>query len=98
MEKVFFLLSLIVGVVPLFYISVVTLHWMCSRRRFGQRMIGRVHGWIAGNRRQMVAIGSDESFPDRLINPDEYEENLTDPVAIQVENNTSSHSNFNANN
>ena len=61
-------------------------------------MIGRVHGWIAGNHRQMVAIGSDESFPDRLINPDEYEENLTDPVAVQVENNTSSHSNSNANN
>ena len=97
-RKYFFLLSLIVGVVPLFYISVVTLHWMCSRRRFGQRMIGRVHGWIAGNHRQMVAIGSDESFPDRLINPDEYEENLTDPVAVQVENNTSSHSNSNANN
>ena len=45
-------------------------------------MIGRVHGWIAGNRRQMVATGSEESLPDRLINPDEYEEDLTDQVAV----------------
>ena len=97
-RKFFFLLSLIVGVVPLFYISVVTLHWMCSRRPCWQRMIGRVHGWIAENQRQMVATGLDGSLPDRLINPEKYEEDLTDPVAVQVENNTSSHSNSNANN
>ena len=77
-------LSYIVGVLPLFYVSFVTLHWMYSRREFGRRMIGRVHGWIAGiNRRQMVATGSVEYLPDRLINPDEYEEeDLTDPVAV----------------
>ena len=92
------LLAFIVAVVPLIYISVVTLHWMCSRRPCWQRMIGRVHGWIAENQRQMVATGLDESFPDRLINPEEYEEDLTDPVAVQVDNNMSSHSNSNANN
>ena len=90
--------AFIVAVVPLIYISVVTLHWMCSRRPCWQRMIGRVHGWITENQRQMVATGLDESFPDRLINPDEYEENLTDPVAVQVENNMNSHSNSNTNN
>ena len=46
-------------------------------------MIGREHGWIEGiNRRQMVATGSEESLPNRLINPDEYEEDLTDQVAV----------------
>ena len=83
-SKFFASLSYIVGVLPLFYVSFVTLHWMCSRREFWRRMIGRVHGWIAGNRRQMVAAGSEESLPDRLINPDEYEEDLTDPDPVAV--------------
>ena len=81
-SKFFASLSYIVGVLPLFYISFVTLHWMCSQREFGRRMIGRVHGWIAENHRQMVAADSEESLPDRLINPDEYEEDLTDPIAV----------------
>ena len=38
-------------------------------------MIGRVHTWIGGNNRQMGAAGLEESLPDRLINPNEYEEN-----------------------
>ena len=81
-SKIFASLSYILGILPLFYISFVTLHWMCSRREFGQRMIGRVRGWIARNHRQIVATGSEESLPDRLINPEEYEEDLTDPVAV----------------
>ena len=85
-KKVFTSLSYIVGVLPLFYISFITLHWMCSQRQFGQRMIGRLRSRIEENRRQMVAVGSEESLPDRLINPEEYEEDLTDPVAVQVEN------------
>ena len=87
-------LSYIVGVLPLFYVSFITLHWMCSQRQFGQRMIGRLRSRIEENRRQMVAVGSEESLPDRLINPEEYEEDLTDPVAVQVE----SHHLYNANN
>ena len=70
-SKFFASLSYLLGVLPLFYISFVTLHWMCSRREFGRRMIGRVRGWITENHRQMVATGSEESLPDRLINPDE---------------------------
>ena len=78
----FALLLYIVAILPLFYISIVTLHWMCSQRHFRQRMLGRIRGLIGKNRRQMVATGSEESLPDRLINPEEYEEDLTDPVAV----------------
>ena len=74
-QKWSLVISFIIAVLPLFYISFVTLHWMCSRRQFGRRMIGRVHTWIGGNNRQMGAAGLEESFPDRLINPNEYEEN-----------------------
>ena len=72
--KFFISFAFIVAVLPLFYISAVTLHWMCSRRPFGQRMLGRVHGWIAENHGQMVAAGSEEFLPNRLINPEEYEQ------------------------
>ena len=82
-QQCFVILSFIVGVIPLFYISFVTLHWMYSSRRpFGRRMIG---GQIGENDRQMVATGSEESLPNRLINPEEYEKDLTDPIAAQVE-------------
>ena len=52
-------------------------------------MVGRVCGWIGRNRRQSFVDGSEESLPDRLINPEEYEEDLTDPVANQVEDSLS---------
>ena len=74
-QKWSLVISFIIAVLPLFYISFVTLHWMCSQRQFGRRMIGRAHTWIGGNNRQMVAAGLEESLPDRLINPNEYEEN-----------------------
>ena len=84
-------LSYIVAVLSLFYISFVTLLWMCSRRVFGRSMIERVHRWITENQRQMVATGSLKSLPDRLINPEEYEEDLTDPVTVYIKTNTSGH-------
>ena len=90
-QKYFLILSFIVAVIPLFYISFVTLHWMCSQRQFGQRMTEGVRDWINESRRHIRAAGSEESLPDRLINPDEYEDDLTNPVAIQVENNMSDH-------
>ena len=71
-QQCFVILSFIVGALPLLYISFVTLHWMCgSQRLFGRRMMG---GQVAENRGQMVAAGSEESLPDRLLNPEEYEE------------------------
>jgi len=85
--NVLVVLSFIVGVLPLFYISFVTLHWMCCKRKFTQRMIRQVCVWIRRNTRQMITA-VEESLPDRLINPAEYEEDLTDPVALQFQDNS----------
>ena len=90
-QKYFLILSFIVAVIPLFYISFVTLHWMCSRRQFRQKMIGRVRDWIKQSRQHICTAGSEESLPDRLINPDEYEDVLANPAALQVENSLSDH-------
>ena len=71
-QQCFAILSFIVGVLPLFYISFVTLHWICgSRRLFGRQMMG---GRVAKNHGQRGGSGSEESLPDRLLNPEEYEE------------------------
>ena len=90
-QKWLLALLFIVVTLPLFYIFFIALHWICSRRQFGQRMIGRVRGWIRERHRQTIAADLEESLPDRLIHPDEYEEDLTDPVAVQVEDNFSEH-------
>jgi len=72
-------LSFIVGILPLIYISFVTLHWICCERKFAQRMIGKI---LRGNTEQGMTVNLEESLPDRLINPVEYEE---DPEAVQFE-------------
>ena len=90
--KFFVPLAFAVVLLPLFYISFVTLHWMCSRRQCGQVM-GRVCKWIGERHRQMGAAGSEELLPDRLINPDEYEKSLMNPVTVQVEENMSDDAN-----
>ena len=54
-------------------------------------MTGTVRDWINESRRHIRAAGSEESLPDRLINPDEYGDDLTNPVAVQVENNLRDH-------
>ena len=88
-QRVFLLLAFILELPPLLYVSFVTVHWMCSRGQFGRRMLGRVCRWIGRNCRQTFVDGSEEFLPDRLINPEEYVEDLTDPVANQVEDSLS---------
>ena len=78
--RIFILMLIIISVLPLFYISFVTLHWICCQRQVGQRVVGKIRGWIRGNTRQMITADSEESLPDRLINPAEYDEDLTAPV------------------
>ena len=78
-------LLFIVSVLPLLYISFVTLHWVCCRRKFGQRMIGKISGWIRTKPGRAITADAEDSLPYRLINPVEYEEDCTDPVAVHFE-------------
>ena len=82
------ILSFLLAVLPLVYLSVVTLHWMCCQKKLVRRMIGKMSRWIGRSTEQMTAFDIEESLPDRLINPAEYEEDLTASVAIQVEDNS----------
>ena len=78
-------LSFIVGILPLFYISFVTLHWICCERKCGQSILEKICGRPRRNTRRIITADSEESLPDRLINPAEYEEDPTEAVAIQFE-------------
>jgi len=82
------LLSFVIGVLPLFYVSFVTLRWMCSRKEFGQRMRKRIRDLIRENHRQLSGSAIEESLPDRLINPNEYEEDCENPVTSETEGDT----------
>jgi len=86
--KFWMVLSFILTVLPLIYLSFVTLHWMCCQKKFVRKMIEKMSHWIGRSTRQITTFDSEESLPDRLINPTEYEEDLTAPVAIQVEDNS----------
>jgi len=85
--KFWMILSFLLAVLPLVYLSVVILHWMCCQKKLVRRMIGTMSHWIERSTGQMIAFDIEESLPDRLINPAEYEEDLTASVVIQVEDN-----------
>jgi len=82
------ILVIAVGVVPLFYITFVTVHWVCTRRELGQRVIMKIRHWIRKDPRRIVAADSEESLPDRLINPAEYDEDMSNPVGALAEDNS----------
>jgi len=82
------ILAFILGVVPLFYLAFITIHWLCIQREIGQRVMKKLIRWIRKDPRQMVVLDSEESLPDRLINPAEYEEDMSNPAAAPVKDNT----------
>ena len=80
-------LAFLVGLVPLFYIPFVTLHWVCTQREFGRRVIMKIRGWIRKDPQQMIVAGFGESLSDRLVNS---AEDMTTPAAAPIEDNTES--------
>ena len=70
--KTSLLVSFLVAVLPLLYLVVIFLHWVCSRRRFGQRLVCIIKCQIGKLYKQTHNTRLDESLPDRLINPCHY--------------------------
>jgi len=67
-----FLVVQLQSILPLFYISFVTLHWFCYQSRFRQKVIAKICGWIRGSMGLVITACSEETLPNRLINPAEY--------------------------
>ena len=70
--KTSLLVSFLVAVLPLLYLVVVFLHWICSRWGFGKRLVHSIKNQIGRVHKQTHDTRLDESLPDRLINPCRY--------------------------
>ena len=68
-----YIAALIISIVPLIYMSCLSLHWIFSRRRWSKTFLSRLRAWRRG-------YSSIEDLPDRVVNPDNYEQGLEESV------------------
>ena len=63
----------VVAVLPLFYITAITLHWLCSRTMIGRNMIRKIRHCVQHQPSLQLQDMNDEDFlPHRLSNPEQY--------------------------
>ena len=63
----------VVAILPLFYITAITLHWLCSRTKIGRNMIRKIQGCVQHRPSSQLQDVNDEDFlPHRLSNPEQY--------------------------
>ena len=65
----------VVGTLPLLYLVVVFLHWICSRRGIGRRVVETIKSQIERVCKRANDTRLEESLPDRLINLHLYQDN-----------------------
>ena len=63
------IVSILLAVLPLLYLVVIFLHWICSRKGNKRRLVQSIIGRVC---RRIQGAGLEESLPDRLINPYRY--------------------------
>ena len=76
-----FVASFVVAVLPLFYITAITLHWVCSRSKIAH-MIRKIQGRIQYQLLQLKGTNNEDALPHRLSNPEQYNNSLEDVVAV----------------
>ena len=63
----------VVAVLPLLYITAITLHWLCSRTKIGRNMIRKIQGCVQHHPSlQLQDVNDEGSLPHRLSNPEQY--------------------------
>ena len=87
--------SAVVAVLPLFYITAITLHWVCSQTKIGQNIIRKIQGCVQHQLfLQLQDKNNEDALPHRVSNPEQYNNSLEDLVAAvtadKTENNCSS--------
>ena len=66
------IISYLVAALPLLYLVAILLHWICSRRGIGRRLVQSVKRQIGSVCRRAHSTGLEESLPDRVINHHDY--------------------------
>ena len=86
--KVFLVVSFLVGALPLLYLVVRFLHWICSRKGVGQKLAGSINNQIGKMYRRGRGTSLEESLPDRLINPRLYHDDVCHSIAFSMTSRT----------
>ena len=82
--------SAVVAILPLFYITAITVHRVCSRTRIGPKMFRKIQGWIRCQPvLQLQGVNDEDSLPHRFANPEQYSNTLEDPVTAGIKSNSS---------
>ena len=69
--KVSIIVSILLAVLPLLYLVVIFLRWICSHNKVVQKLVQRIKRRACN---QTHGTGLEESLPDRLINPCFYQD------------------------
>ena len=75
-SKIFLAVSFIMAILPLVYLFYIFLRWLVTQRSVQQKLFQRFRTWRQNNQRQLLC-----DLPDRIVNPDEYNQDLIDPTA-----------------
>ena len=67
----------LLAVLPLLYLLVIFLRWICSRNKVGQKLVQIIRSQIGRVCRRTHGTKLEESLPDRLINPHFYQEDFS---------------------
>ena len=63
----------VVAVLPLFYMTAITLYWLCSRTKIGRNMIRKIRHCVQHQPSLQLRDVNDEDFlPHRLSHPEQY--------------------------
>ena len=86
--ETFVVVSFLVGALPLLYLVASFLHWICSRKGVGQKLVGSINNQIGRMYRRAHGTSLEESLPDRLINPHLYHDDVCHTIAFSMTSRT----------
>ena len=92
--KIYFALIFIMALLPLVYITSIVLRWLFRRRRVQQKLCQWFRTWKQSNQRQLL---NSSELPDRIINPDSYNQDLIDPTTEEYDHQSLGNSGDDAN-
>ena len=67
------IVSSLIGTLPLLYIVVIFVRWICSHNKIGQRLVRKLKSQIRKTCRRTHGTGLEESLPNRLIDRCHYD-------------------------
>ena len=72
--KPYYIFAVVIGCIPLVYMSFIVIHWLFAQRKWGKNLILKFKAWRQGYDWMIFENDQDfeDSLPDRIVNPDQY--------------------------